>query len=259
MQDLVIIPTYDRPEMLWLCLEHLAKNPDHQSVQIRVVVDAHIGQQLHTALEETEIVLEKFPQLSLQVGYRHPHQFHGNSFNVLMAFKDAYETDAEFVYLVEDDVMVYPQFFAWHRLWHENYPNLGCSIAVTKEAVHGHYASLGVCFRRKRLQLVLPHCRVAYFQDMRGYCRQAFPHSKSDCEQDGLWCRVLAGYQVIWATPPVAQHVGWYGYHRKRSVRPYGSLDERFAQVKRALVSHESLRGWMRDFWDIHPLITPCN
>jgi hypothetical protein len=257
MQDLVIIPTYDRPEMLWLCLEYFAACPDAQLVQIWVVVDAHVG--LPPPREEIEAVVEKFPQLPVQIRYRHPHQFHGNSYNVLMAYKEAYETLHRYVFLVEDDVMIHPDFFAWHRVTHSFDGRLGCSIAVVKEPQHSHYASLGVCFRRDILRLILPHCRPAYFEHMREYCREHFPRSRVDCEQDGLFCRLLATHRVVYATTPYAQHVGWYGYHRKRSVRPYGSLEERHAQVKRALASPESLRGWMRDFWDIRPLQTPCN
>jgi len=254
MQNLVIIPTYDRPEMLWLCLEHLAECPHQESIQIRVVVDAHIGQP-PTPTADIQAVLEKFPQLSLQVGYRTPHQFPGNSFNVLMAYRDAYhQAESEYVYLVEDDVMVHPLFFAWHQMQHETYPDLGCSIAVMKEPQHGHYASLGVCFRREMLKLILPHCRVAYFQNVRAYCRARFPPSKSDCEQDGLFCRLLIGHRIIWATSTLAQHVGWYGYHRRRSVRPIGTLEDRYIQVKHALANSEILQGHVKDFWDIKPL-----
>lgn len=252
MQDLVLVPTFDRPEMLWLCLEHLAQCPTVKDVQIRVVVDAHIGQPPPNKAE-IEAVLEKFPQLSLQVGYRTPHQFHGNSYNLLMAYQDAYHTEAEFVYLVEDDVMVHPLFFAWHRLQHQD-PELGCSIAVVKEPQYGVYASLGVCFRRERLKMIVPHCRVGYFQNMREYCRVHFSRMKSDCEQDGLFCRLLVGKTVVWASTSLAQHVGWYGYHRKRSIRPQGTLPERYKQVKRALANSDILRECVRDFWDIKPL-----
>lgn len=254
MQDIVIVPTYDRPEMLWLCLDHLAASPDiYDGVQIWVVVDAHLGQNTHTSKEDIQAVIEKFPRLSLRIGYRPPHQFHGNSFNVLMAYRDAFNTKARYVYLVEDDVMVHPLFFAWHQRQHEK--EIGASIAVVKEPFHSHYASWGVCFRRETLQLIVPHCQMAYFQNMSRYCRTRFPPSKIHCEQDGLFCRVLAHHKVVYATTPMAQHVGWYGYHRPKGVRPQGTLEERYQQVKQALVSVESLQNVVRDrFGDVHPL-----
>ena len=78
-----------------------------------------------------------------------------------------------------------------------------------------------------------------------------FPPSPFDCEQDGLFARVLKGHPVVWAPVPLAQHVGWYGYHRKKSVRPHGTLDERYRQVKQVLTSQILLQGWMHDFGDI--------
>lgn len=251
MQDLVLIPTFSRPEMLWLCLDYLAASPDVQSVKIRVYVDAHVGNLPPKA--EIETVLRKFPQLSIQVGFRPPHHFHGNSFNVLMAYKDAYDSDAQHVFLVEDDILVRPNFFAWHRQQHQR--KIGCSIGVVKERQHGLYASLGSCFHREMIRLVLPHCKTEYFTNLRAYCKQKFPPAAWDCEQDGLWCRVLVDQPpVVWATTPVAQHVGWYGYHRKRSVRPTGTLKERYEQVKMVLSSPENLRLWSKDFGDVAPL-----
>ena len=198
---------------------------------------------------------KNFRSCRCKSGIERPHQFPGNSFNVLMAYRDAYhQTESEYVYLVEDDVMVHPLFFAWHQTQHENYPDIGCSIAVMKEPQHGHYASLGVCFRRETLRLILPHCRVAYFQNVRAYCRTRFPPLQSDCEQDGLFCRLLIRHRVVWASTPLAQHVGWYGYHRKRSVRPLGTLDDRYAQVKHTLANSEILQEHVKDFWDIKPL-----
>lgn len=253
-QDIVIVPTYDRPEMLWLCLEYLSRCSGIKSVQIRIYVDAHIGQP--SMREEVAEVLDKFTHLSIQVGYRYAHQFSGNSFNVLMAYKDAFETESKYVFLVEDDVLVRPEFLAWHRLLHMNQA-LGCSIAVAKEPQFGPYVSLGVGFRREMLALIVPHCRMRYFQNMRAYCRMTFPPSRLDCEQDGLWARVLVGQEVAWALEPLAQHVGWYGYHRQKSIRPQGSLTERYHQVKYTLTNNVILQAWSRDFNDILPLRSP--
>ena len=251
MQDILIVPTFDRPEMLWLCLDHIASSHGSSNLRILVYVDAHVGQMPPRG--EIEQVLAKFPQLTIRPIYRQPHMFHGNSFNVMMAFKDAYESKAEHVFMIEDDVMVHPEFFRWHRQQHEDQV-LGCSIGVVKEPQYGHYASLGVCFRREMLKLIVPHCQVAYFSNLRAYCKTRFPPSKTDCEQDGVFCRVLEGFPVAWPLVPYAQHVGWYGYHRKRSVRPQGTLSERYLQVKHVLTSATILRHWVKDFGDIKVL-----
>lgn len=253
MQDVVIIPTYDRPEMLWLCLEYLSRSPDSLGVTIKVYVDAHLSQPPPSRIEIEEVI-SKFPKLTMQVIFRSQHRFHGNSFNVLMAYKEAFGSTARYVFMVEDDVLIRPEFFAWHRLQHTN-RKIECSVGVGRRPEHAHYASLGVCFRREVIAKVLSHCQMAYFHDMRGYCRHAFPSSKFDCEQDGLWCRVLPVQSVVWPRIPVAQHVGWYGYHRKRSRRPTGTLAERYEQVKQVLTNGSMLKAWTKEFHDVSPLM----
>jgi hypothetical protein len=254
MQDIVIIPTFDRPEMLWLCMDYLSACPDSRELQFRLYVDFHVGQ--ITPRDEIEQVLEKFPHFMIEVTYREPHRYQGNSFNVLMAYKEVFnQTQARYVFMVEDDVLIHG-LFSWHRLMHSG-RDIGCSIAVQNPG-HGAYASLGVCFKRETLQMVVRHCHAAYFENMRAYCRENFPQSKFDCEQDGLFARMLRNERVVWAPTPYAQHVGWYGYHRKKSIRPHGSLEERYAQVKHALSSANTLRYWSRDFGDVFPLRS-CN
>lgn len=260
MQDIVIVPTYERPEMLWHCLKHIAASPDHKTVEIWVYVDNHIGQP-PPPIEEIKEVVWKFPQLTIQLKARPPHQFHGNSLNVMMAYKDAYAgTEARLVFMIEDDVLIHPEFFAWHRTQHaecKGCPSIGCSIGVVKEKQYGPYASLGVCFKRETLKFLLPHCRVEYFHNLRGYCRQHFPPVSWDCEQDGLWCRLLMNQKIVWATTPMAQHVGWYGYHRKKSTRPQGTLEQRFDQVRQVLTNPSILRVWQKEFGDVIPLAIP--
>lgn len=247
MQDVLIIPTFDRPELLWLCLEYLVASPESRNLEVRVYADCHVEQA--PPQEEIEAVLGMFPQLSVRTVFRPPHEYNGNSYNLLMAYRDAFESLAQHVFMIEDDVLIHPQFFTWHRAQHLG-RHLGCSIAVENPG-HGVYASLGVCFRREILRNLMPHCRPEYFQNMRGYCKAKFPPSKFDCEQDGLLARILSGQPVVWATEPMAQHVGWYGYHRKRSIRPTGTLLQRYEQVKRVLSNRDILQSWVRDFGDI--------
>ena len=226
LQDVVILPTYDRPELLWLCLEYLSAAA---APPIRLYVDAHHGQ-ASPPYEEIRAVVAKFPRLAITLCLRTPHPYHGNSYNLLMAYKDVYQhLSVAHVFLVEDDVMVQPTFFDWHREQHRH-RQWGCSIAG-RDPGHGAYSSVGVCFRRERLASILPHCRPEYFQAMRQYCQQHFPPSPFDCEQDGLWARVLKGTPVVWADVPLAQHVGWYGYHRRHVSRPVGPLEARYAHV----------------------------
>src|SRR6476661_5195277 len=119
MQDILIIPTFDRPEFLWLCLDHIVACPEAGELDIRVYVDNHT---FHPPpLVAIRSVLENFPQLHIALVVQNPHDYAGNSFNLLTAYKEAFESDANLVFMVEDDVMVRPNFFEWHRQVQEYY------------------------------------------------------------------------------------------------------------------------------------------
>lgn len=224
MQAVVLVPAFDRPEMVWCCLDHLAKCPEIGGVEVRVYIDQKPGR---ASLEDFGTVHAAHPRVTFRSSPRHTYR--GNSYNTLLAFREAYNDGFDVCYLVEDDVMVSPEFFAWHQRVQE----IGVAASVgVPDPGHGAYASLGVCLPRRTVADVLEHAGRPYFEDMRGYCRRAFPPSPFDYEQDGLIARVLAGRHVAWATPPVVSHVGWYGYHRKQGERPTGTLAERYRKVR---------------------------
>src|SRR5277367_3036273 len=116
--DIVLIPTYMRPEYLALCLEFLAKaegahdNKEYWICQdMRFDDDNRFGMQLRWTKE----VLENSP-LPVRYIQRKPHGWSGNSYNTLEAYKEAYGTDGvQNVYLVEEDVLVTKDFFRWHE------------------------------------------------------------------------------------------------------------------------------------------------
>jgi hypothetical protein len=227
VQAVVLIPAFDRPEMVWLCLDHLAQCPEVRDVEIRVCIDRRAD---HAPLSEFARVVEAHADLDIELRFTPPHAHPGNSFNVLSSCRDAWRAGFGRIYLVEDDVMVSPEFFAWHERVHaEAQPSASVGIA---NPGHGAYASLGVCLPAWAVGEIMEHAVRAYFRNMRGYCQFAFPPSPFDCEQDGLIARVLAGCVVAWADPPIVSHVGWYGYHRRQTRRPTGTLEERYGYVR---------------------------
>ncbi|PWT91202.1 MAG: hypothetical protein C5B54_05715 [Acidobacteria bacterium] len=247
MQDLLIIPTYDRPEFLWWCLDHLMACPEITDLQVRLHIDHH--HRKPPPLYEIREVLWHFPRLHLHVYICPSHTFAGNSYNVMMAYQEAYRTQARYVFMVEDDVLVAPQFFQWHRQVQATEAPV-CSMGVRRPS-HGSFVSLGVCFPREELIRLLTHCRIEYFTQMEAYCRRVFPPSSFGTEQDGLWARLLAHEKLVWADPPLVQHVGWYGYHRTKSRRPAGSVGDRYRMIQRVLASPTALQEWVKDFHDI--------
>lgn len=236
MRDIVLVPTYDRPEMLWLCLERLSEAEAFSEHEVRILVDNHFG--APPRLDEAVAVASQFGPVKVTV--RQPHGYNGNSYNVLEGYKEALASDARFIYLVEDDVLVDPDFFLWHREAQAQ-GDAFCSIAAENTrsgqlASFQDYASLGVCFPRVSLMQVVNHAVPAYYENQAGYCQRMFhveQTAKEDVEQDGLILRVMAaanGYSV-WPRTPKATHIGWYGYHRPGQ-RPQGTLRERYEQVK---------------------------
>lgn len=228
MRNLAIIPTYSRPEMLWHCLERLSACREISSGELDIVVavDNHIGRPPPS--EEIEWVVRRFPGVGLVK--RDPHRYRGNSFNVLTAYEEAWKEERERVFLVEDDVMVEPDFFRWHGEAQQDVPF--CSIGVSRRGPG--YCSLGVCFRREPLTLVVQHAVSAYFANMDYYCQTNFREGQGlGAEQDGLIARVMlkAKATARFAELAVARHVGDYGYNRGEHRRPTGSLEERYRAV----------------------------
>jgi hypothetical protein len=272
MKDIVIIPTYSRPEMLWLCLEHLAKCPEISGMDVRIYVDAHDAVRTAPPVPEINEVLARFPHLPLTVNWRTRHRYDGNTFNVMTAYAEAHTTDAEFVYLVEDDVMVRPDFFAWHR-GAQAAGQWFCSIAsrFLKQGgrlhddgyiVDNRYASIGVCFKRENLAPIVEHAHQHYFGNMSGYLNTVFKDGRADqfTEQDGLITRVMERGRLlsIWPTnEPRAFHQGFYGYHRWNCPRPQGTLEQRYEYVKRVSRDPAALKALSKNVNDVEAV--PCD
>ena len=110
--------------------------------------------------------------------HRKAHTTYGNSFNVLESFREAYATDARYVYLLEDDVLVMPDYFEWHEAAHEKWhPFVSCAGRINRSlnfAMNGPeaidetyksplacvasssaYGSWAACFTRQSLGLIL--------------------------------------------------------------------------------------------------------
>jgi hypothetical protein len=274
VRDIVLIPTFSRPEMLWFCLERLERCSETRDLDLRVYVDAHDAIRTGPPTAEIADVLSRFTHLPLTVTWRERHPHQGNSYNVMMAYKEAYESQAEHVYLVEDDVMVYENFFAWHKEAQQS-GDWFCSVASRflkqggrriedaqwgREFIADHrYASIGVCFKREKLAHIVEHANQHYFQHMNSYINTVFRDGRADqfTEQDGLIERIMLQnkFESIWpGDRPRCAHVGWYGYHRWNCPRPQGTLEKRHEEVKRIASDPQSLRMLSKHVNDVEPV-----
>ena len=276
--DIVIITAYMRPEYLSLCLEYLSKatgardDKQYWLCQDMRPEDQHRNKM---QLDWTREVVEKSP-LPLRYIQRAPHMFPGNSYNTLEAYKEAYGTTSRFVYLVEDDCLVSPDYFLWHEAVQEKEKGLLCSVGyrcirnsqartdVSDPSAFflssKDFASIGVCWRREELAPVVEHARPEYYSNSQSYLDNRFPadiYSGWFGEQDGCIMRVLHEQKknVAWAYVPRAFHFGGYGYHRFGR-RPDGQLAEKVRTLRSWIHDGEMLKTMFPDFGDMEPMPT---
>jgi len=271
MRDVVIVPTIGRAEYLSLCLEHIRKADPGK--EIWVSQDRRLN---WSDPGETAQVAKQFGARLIK---REPHQFIGNAFNFLESYREAFEqSDVRFVYLVEDDVMVGGDFFRWHEAVQKRGDYL-CSVGwhcirnpeakVSDDALvyiesARDFSSIGVCWKREHLSLIVEHAKTAYYADLNGYMRQNFPQSPIPpdrwTEQAGLVMRVLLstpGTKVAWACRPRCAHVGISGYHRQMGHRFRGTLEERVEKLRDALSERSKIAALTRDEFDDINLLLP--
>lgn len=250
--DIVIIPVYYRPEFLQLCLEFLNVCLESQDKEFWICLDAHEEDagKISTSMKvEQGLVVNSWKnKLSIKFIQRKPHKFYGNSLNILEAYKSAYATDAEFVYLVEDDVIVRPDFFKWHMSIQK--PKYFCSIAFGHKLRSPNsslfyetqsYTSCGVCWRRENLGRIVEHANENYYGNLSEYLHSKFPASKYEnetLEQDGLIRRIIERDNLTNIQPalPRCFHVGAYSYHRGLGpLTPQGTFSERLYFWRKAI------------------------
>jgi hypothetical protein len=283
MTDVVLVPTFNRPEYLWLCLEHLAHAEGAASKHIRIAHDSHINDagDVRANYQLTREVVEKyqagtdFASVSLQ--YRQPHHYIGNPLNFFELYKDAYnDPNLRYVYLVEDDVLVSPDFFSWHEAVQarsDYFVTVGWHCVRRPGPIQNDdpteyiestmdYSSIGVCWKREKLEAVVRHATPLYYRDHRTYMLQAFRGNRIPAgqwtEQAGVITRLLhetGNRWVAWPTRRRCSHVGVSGYHRPHGFRFTGQLHDRVEALRRA-VQDSAIVGMNKDFGgDIEPVL----
>ena len=274
MTDIVLIPAYMRPEYLTLCLEHLAAAAgarDDKQYWICQDMRHEDENRYRMPLLWTKEVLDNSP-LPVRYIQRKPHGWNGNSYNTMEAYKEAYGTEARYVYLVEEDVLVTRDFFTWHEAVQIAEPDTLCSIAYrcsrNREArtdivdpaayftTARDYASIGVCWRREILRKLAGHCATQYYATPADYILQHFPNNRFSgdfCEQDGLIMRLMWEERAFtsWPYVPRCYHMGWYGYHRPNGRRPEGQLAAKVSALRELIRDPVRLGVAAPDFGDI--------
>lgn len=220
MREIVIVPAWRRPDFLTACLSRLDLSDDGERLYL-ISLDRNHTAPVAEAAESLRGILG--PDRVRIVSREHNYD-QSNSYNTLMAYRDAVEWGGDLVYLIEDDVFTGLDFFTAHRQAHDLLPDVfavgGCNFFPGKDPealnVQYPYHSLGVSFRPQVLEeYVFPHAVTDYFKNRSKYCEQRFG-STGHWDQDGLIeaVRRTSGLPFAVMDVPRAYHAGYTGYSR---------------------------------------------
>lgn len=281
MRDIVIVPTYDRPEFLAVCLEKLVQARGIEEKELWICQDFHIEDKNRSAawheLEMVPVLEEARRQFGSRFRYvpRKPHNFYGNSFNLMAAFVEACAAQPRYTFLIEDDVMVMPDYFQWHAAAQEKWnPFVSCAGRINRSlnfALNGPeaidescrdgvacvsslqaYISWATCFTSSSLRRILLTAAGAnFFSWADQSCCGARPGHEQDIVIQEMMKRVKT-LSSVWPYVPRAYHMGWHSYHRPAGVKFNGSLSERVDALRKAIVDPAKIRD-MAGLQDIDP------
>jgi hypothetical protein len=244
MREVILIPTTaDRNHYLYCALKRIREQDE--KIDIAVFLDRG-GLRAGT--------LTVAAQFKAEVYTVKPHDFYGNTFAVMTAYKWAYEQGYDLIHYSESDVMQHADCLAWHREVHETFGDIfaSCGWIFNRHAPISPdlmfapwFYSPNVSFRREKLALIVKHAKPEYFANMREYVLETFPRSilhnrglqenTAFYEQDGLiqYCLMEDHSQVAWCGIAKVDHVGASGYNRvMNGVEFEGTLDERITKVE---------------------------
>jgi hypothetical protein len=258
MNDTVVIPTFDRPEFLWVCLENLYDNVRGAREKFYVVSeDIHTDKpkDFTTQMEMLATIREWSRKLSVNFSYTSTaaHSTYGNSLNVLSALQySKCVHPSEKVYLIEDDVLVTPDFFEWNDAVFDLVPN-------------AHVVCAGRLNRSLNFQMNGPQAIDESIKDPNacGMVIGAY-NSWATCFKSGFinvegvdYSKFRPGYEqdimiqdnlrrsrcvTIWPYVPRAYHFGWYSYHRTGGMPLTGDLEQRVKAIQKIVTNKQKLQ-----------------
>jgi len=252
LNEVVVIPTFARPELLALTLEKLGQIVDAPD-DVRIFLDTSSEQRVAEVGWVRDAYLPR-----AQIFHARPHvKAPSGSWNILHAIKSGYKTGASAVYLLEEDVLCYPYYFSWHR----------SQTAVASCGRYHHdgrwkfrhlYTNPGACLKRPLLDALVPHICDAYFQDMRGYLDRTFGawHEITQLD-DGLVRNTMRqnNWLPVYPKAPVCAHIGFRAYDSLDIYKNYGlDLGTRIQRAREIMATTSNRDQYAKDFEPYAPL-----
>jgi hypothetical protein len=180
-KDAVVVLAYWRPDYIGKCLECLLACPEISDTEVFIFQDsrkslpANRAELFPVTTEIIENYVHRFAHAAFSQQPDHTYhtdgsgKLHPNTFNLRVGLKRAYESGAERMYLVCDDVLVTPDFLRWHKAVQQDgdYP-VTCSARLPSQEfpilpehdLNAYYQSPivldnGLCWRRDKLAAVV--------------------------------------------------------------------------------------------------------
>jgi hypothetical protein len=257
-KDVVVLPCWRRPEFLWHCLDNLTRADGIGGVHVLFRPDTGFSPE---NLEVIDSFAARLSSFEIDLPQPCPFRRTKQSGNLLLGYLRAAAEAKQYVFLLEEDVMVGRDYFRWHRAAHAAAGPLFCSIAVKNpnrtlrlpdeaEGYYlstGDYCSSGVCFDKHVVRtMIAPHVNMAYFRRPKKYLRRHFPASAVGLgfvEQDGLLRRIQeqSKYPIAYPCVPRAFDAGFYGYNRPGGIG--GSIRDRIKRLANTIYNPAAMRN----------------
>ena len=158
--NLIIVFAHRRTDLLLSCLERLAVCAEIDNHEVWIVDD----KERKTPEEEQNVrrVCERAKHTFSNSRYLEMYATKTSWDSQIRAFEmAAYSSDARLVHLLEDDVMVAPDFLQWGEMAHKFSPLLTCAVNIWTKRTgspsevcisNSDYAHWGVCMHRELLR-----------------------------------------------------------------------------------------------------------
>ena len=247
-QNVVVMPTLTRTEMLALSLESIRRSPESNDIDVRIYVDCCD----QAKLDEVDYVRDNYyPEATIYLAQPHIEAPSG-CWNILFALKEGYKTGAEFIFLVEEDCMISSDFFRKHYEMQRTGLYFATCGRLRKEYQSDYYTNPGSCFHRESLRQIVPHINDTFFKDRRGYMDRFFGvfDEASDLD-DGLIRRVIRAVngRVGYPTMPIVAHQGFRAYnHYQGYINEGTTIQEKIENLRSILPKVNPNDRYTRDF-----------
>lgn len=237
--ETLVVPTYKREELLFLCLEAI-RGAGYDRDIIVSSDKGHVSQELVQTAVRFDVTLV----------IREGGTGFGNSDNLLALLRSGASSGAEIVHLVEDDTILQPGYFKWARreLKTGRYAVVCGHIG---NSLNTWYTSPCASWRaeplRKCLEIVpAGYAEAANREEMQKildappeFQRSAFRYGSA--EQDGFFLRAIEhfGWKTLFPPKPLCVHLGEWGYNRPMQEGPKGSFEDRVKYCRALLANRE--------------------